>query len=206
MPVRRRLKAWSLDALNIPPARVMLYLFMAGSALLFAALVFAHAALTGFHLFGGGFSRLPRAFVFSTLVLSAGMLLLRDLRRYFYPGRMRSLTYRLAGVCVAALAFAALQVWGWFELYGLNRQEPFLHREWTLIGLVSGLHLLHLVGALAALLYQTVYFHRKTQDPADEVIVAADPYYYGRIRTLVLFWYYIDVIWLLLFFYFLAAL
>lgn len=206
MPVRRRLKAWSLDTLNIPPARVMLYLFMAGSALLFATLVFAHAALTGFHLFGGDFSRLPRAFVFSTLVLSAGMLWLRDLRRYFTPGRMHSLIHRLVWVCVAAFVFAALQVWGWFELYRLNRQEPFLNREWTLIGLVSALHLLHVIGAWAALLYQTVYFHQKIQDPADEVIVTADPYYYGRIRTLVLFWYYIDFIWLFLFVYFLAAL
>lgn len=206
MPVRQKLKARGTDVLNMPPTRVMLYLFMAGSALLFVALVFAHAALSGFHLFGGNFSRLPRAFVLSTLVLSATTLLLRDLRRYFAAGLLRPLVRRLVGVCLGAGLFAGLQVWGWFDLYALNRAEPFLNREWTLIGLVSALHLLHVLGASIALVYQTVYFHQKTKDPADEVIVLADPYYYGRIRTLVLLWYYIDCIWLFLFLYFLAAL
>lgn len=206
MPVRQKLKSWDTEVQKVPPARLMLYLFMAGSALLFVTLLFAHAALTGFQFFGGNFSHLPRAFVLSTLSLSATILLLRDLRGYFIRGTLQPLLRRMVWVLAGGLLFTALQVWGWFELYQLNQAEPFLNREWTLIGLVSALHLLHVLGALGALLYQTIYFRQKTKDPTDEVIVLADPYYYERIRTLSLFWYYLDFIWLFLFLYFLAAL
>lgn len=194
------------DIQKMPPGRTMLLLFMVGSALLFLTLIFAHAALTHFHLSMNGYSRLPRAFVLSTLVLTGGTFMMRGLKKYFVPGQLQPLVRKLFAACVCGIVFAALQVWGWFGLYTLNQTEPFLTREWTLMGLISGLHLLHLLAALGLLIYQTVYFHQKTKDPADEVIVAADPFYYGRIRTLGLFWFYTDYIWLVIFLYFLLAL
>ena len=206
MSTRKKWMSWGADIQKIPPARTMVYLFMAGSALLFVTLLFAHAVLIGFRLFDGQYSRLPRAFVLSTLVLSAGTLLLRNLKPLFSGGRLPLLVQRLTLACSAGLLFAVLQVWGWFGLYRLNQTEPFLSREWTLIGLVSALHLLHLIGAFALLVYQTAYFYRKMKDPAGEVIVLADPYYYERIRTLAIFWFYTDFIWVFIFLYFLAAL
>lgn len=206
MPLRRKLKTWVDQALDIPPGRTMVYLFMAGSALLFSALLFSHAALTRFHFFEGSYSKLPRAFVLSTLVLAGSTFLLRNLKRHFRIGQLRGLVRHLTWVCIGGFVFAGLQVWGGIQLYRLNFSEPGLSREWVLVGIVAALHLLHLVGGLAALVYQTLYFRTKTQDPADEVILLADPYYYGRIRTLSLFWYYTDFIWLVLFLYFLAAL
>lgn len=206
MPTHEKLKTWSNDLQKMPPGRLMLYLFMAGSALLFITLVFAHAALTEFRLFTGTYSRLPRAFVFSTGVLSIGVSGFRSLRRYFTRGSLYPLLRCLLWVMAGGLLFTVLQIWGWYGLYRLNQTDPFLHREWVLIGLVSALHLLHLSAALAVLGYHIVYFYRKTQDPAEELIVMADPYYYERIRTLALFWYYTDLIWIFLFLYFLSAL
>lgn len=196
MGYRKKVSSFLTRTTEMQPAAIMLYFFMAGSGILFFSLILAHSAYTANIRVSEVYSGLPRTFTLSTLLLMLSGSLFRGLNEAFESDNLRKLEVRLWAAGLLGLVFTALQVWGWFLL-------PDLKQGGSLLVIISGIHLLHLVVGVAWAFYRAWFFKSRSGDPAKEIIILADPYYRQRIRLLKHYWLYTEWVWLTAFLYFL---
>lgn len=174
----------------------MLYLFMVGSALLFFTLLLAHGHYTLNEASTESYSRLPRIFTLSTLLLIFSGFFLHDIHSVFDSDNLRNVETRLWMVGFGGLLFCILQTYGWFLI-------PDRKQGNSILIILSAIHLLHLLLGIVWSFYRAWYFRRRASDPAKAIIILADPFYRQRIQFLRQYWLYTEWVWVLAYLYFL---
>lgn len=172
----------------MPAKRFMLWLSMAGSALVFGALIVAHAILTtapGWQSF-----ELPTVFLGSTLAILASSYTMHLSGQFAAEDELDKLQRSILLTFLLGLLFALLQGLGWarmieaYEKTGIRNAVAFIY-------LLSGLHMLHALGGLAYLGYTLASafrweVHRKKLD----LITDCGAY-----------WHFLDGVWVAVVFF-----
>jgi len=178
------------------PFFVMFYLGVAGVLVLFTFLTGA-LALAPTHPSIQETS-LPWPFWVSTLVIGMSSLVLEMAWKRFKEDDFVQLRIFLLQVGVLGGIFTALQILGWGEwhsrgaaLYG-GQGEVYVY-------LLTGLHLLHLVGGFLLLGYVWQRVNRAHQDPVKVLVSVTDPAQVVWYRTLRHYWHFLGVVWGILF-------
>lgn len=186
------------------PYKMVLLLVLFGSALLFTFLVFSYtyslAQLKTLPNF-----QFPRAFYISTLlILSASFIIHPSLKR-FLDGEMKQLKSSLWITLILGLTFTLFQLIGWRELilaevhFDGSPAESFLY-------VISGLHGLHVIGALTYLVILIWQTQKLGNDPIKLLVAQTNPYWRLKYELLTMAWHFLDALWIILFFYFLFSL
>ncbi len=196
MSYRKKLYSFFSRSENSSPQAVMLYFFMAGSALLFFTLLLAHSHYALKEASDESFSRLPRIFTLNTILLVFSGFFLRDIHKAFDSDELRKVETRLWMVGFGGLLFCVLQAYGWFLL-------PDKKQGNSILVILSAIHLLHLLVGIAWSFYRAWYFHRRVSDPAMTIVILADPFYRKRLQLLTHYWFYTEWVWVLAYLYFL---
>ncbi len=196
MGYRKKLHSFFSRSGYMSPMATMLYFFMAGSGILFFSLLLAHYLYSAGSAAPENFSRLPRIFTVSTLLLVVSGFLFRNLNKAFEADNLKKLENKLWAAGTLGLVFTILQVWGWFLL-------PAFKQGGSLLVIISAIHLLHLVVGVVWAFYRAWYFRNRSADPARAIIILADPYYRTRINLLKHYWLYTEWVWILAYLYFL---
>ncbi|MGE0929540.1 cytochrome c oxidase subunit 3 [Peijinzhouia sedimentorum] len=183
------------------PHKMLIILSVVGSSLIFFFMILA---FTLSMLEADRFNTIafPKSFIVSAFtILLSSFMLARAMPAYLNDDLQevkRSLAYTL----ILGLAFAASQFIGWQEL-DLAGIGFVGERSGAYIYVISGLHLVHLVGGLFFLSFLYVKVARKQSDPVASLIYLTTPYEKIRLEMLSIWWHFMDVLWLILFFYFL---
>lgn len=193
--VKKRIDA----ALQMHPYETMLYIFMAGSALLFFTLLMLFIfqmkkpAVLDVEL------HLPKSFIVSTILLIFSNRLMKQVKICFQEDRLLSASRFLLSIMILSVSFIFFQVMGWFELLGrgsafsgMNNGAPYLY-------MMSGIHLLHFLVGFVILGLRYHSFAKKAADPAEILITVTNPYEKVKLKMLSAYWAYLDYIWLLMF-------
>jgi cytochrome c oxidase subunit 3 len=133
----------------------------------------------------------PKLFVFSTIAMLASSLTVQTALRAFKQRNMSRYRVLLATTAVLGLLFVALQWYGfrWMWAHGVTfkgaSQGQFLY-------IIVGLHALHVIGGIIALLIMTLqaYFSSRRNYNSVPVEVAA------------MYWHFVDALWLYLLVFF----
>ena len=144
----------------------------------------------------------PKSFIVSAFaILLSSFMLARAMPAYLNDD-LREVKRSLAYTLILGLAFAVSQFIGWQELdlAGIGFAGE---RSGAYIYVISGLHLIHLVGGLLFLAFLYVKVSRKQSDPVASLIYLTTPYEKIRLEMLSIWWHFMDILWLILFFYFL---
>jgi cytochrome c oxidase subunit 3 len=187
---------------RLHPYQTMMYMAMVGSGFLFLVMLVSYTAQR-FQLNNALLDiRMPKAFFISTAVmlLSAGTIKLAW--NFAQKDQLKKCTRMLAVVLLLATVFSAFQVIGWLELYQSGFGTPTKNVASSYIYVLSGIHLFHVIMAIGFLLYVFIPFYKNSRHVVTELMLVTNPYQKKKMNMLFVFWNYVDVVWLVMFFYF----
>ncbi|MCC5921111.1 MAG: cytochrome c oxidase subunit 3 [Cyclobacteriaceae bacterium] len=179
------------------PFKMLLYLSIFGSCLIFGFLIIAFTLSTqAFDPLED--ASLPIGFVVSTFIILLSSYTIGSLTKRYanddLAGVKRSLMYTL----FLGIIFFILQILGWREL---QEQNIFFSGtpSQSYLYVISGAHLIHLIGGLFFILYLWIRSARSATDPVKSLLFLSNSYYSVKIKMAVVYWHFLDISWVVLF-------
>lgn len=187
---------------RLHPYQTMMYMAMVGSGFLFALILVFYSA----QRIGMGDStanvQMPKSFFASTAVMLLSAVSMKLAHTYVQKDQLKKCSRMLLVTLVMALTFSILQVMGWINFYQHAFIIPQKNMSASYVYFLTGIHMFHVLLAIAFLVYVLVPFVKNSRDVVNELILVTNPYQKKKMNMLFVFWYYVDVVWLVLFFYF----
>lgn len=187
---------------KLHPHKMLLYLAIFGSSLIFAFMLIAFTASYTAPGPEQPVFVMPKAFIFSTLILLFSSYFVTHFLKLYHNDEMKKLRNYLGITVVFGFLFTICQYWGWHQLentgYGLTGMTSGAY-----LFVISGLHILHLVGGIFFLTYQFICISRVAGDPVKSLILVTNPYQKLKMEMLTTYWHFLDILWVSLFLYFL---
>jgi len=183
------------------PHQLMLYVAMIGSAIIFlfmiVAFVVSRPEAAEFIS-----QQFPKSFVISTIVLLLSSFSVSKVVPAFEKDDMEELKKWMGITFLLGLVFAASQVTGWKEL---QANSIFFSgvKSGAYLYVISGLHVLHMAVVMLFLLSLLLQCHKVSKDVVKQLVYTTTPYQKIKLKMLTDFWHFVDVLWLMLFLYFL---
>ncbi|MHA7099625.1 cytochrome c oxidase subunit 3 [Roseivirga pacifica] len=188
---------------ELHPHQIILFVAMVGSGILFFFLLvaFAVARPPQLELIRMEF---PKSFVVSTFVMLLSSFSVAKVLPMYKADNQEELKKWLGITFLLGLAFSTLQFLGWRELQ--SHQILFSgERSGAYLYVLSGLHVAHVLGIMVYLLYLLMQCHKTSKDAVKELLYATNPYQKVRFKLLTSAWHFVDVVWVVVFFYFLFS-
>lgn len=187
---------------KLHPHKMLLYLAMFGTSLIFVFMLIAFTATHNGAVEGAPEFRMPKAFIFSTMVLLFSSYYVSRFLRAYRNEEMKKLRNLIGITVMLGFVFTLSQYWGWHELdvsgYSLTGLSSGAY-----LYVISGLHILHLVGGIFFMTYQFIRISRVANDPVKSLIMVTNPYHKIKLEMLTTYWHFMDLLWVGLFTYFL---
>jgi cytochrome c oxidase subunit 3 len=196
----------TLDKIEkLHPHKMLLYLIILGSSVIFFFMLIAFTATYTRWQAEVGLSEffLPKAFILSTLILGFSSFIASHFLRAYRQEKLRKLRNLLGITLGLGLVFTLCQYWGWHELEQSGLSLSGISSG-AYLYIISGLHILHLVGGMFFLSYEFIKISAAANDAVRSLILTTNPYEKTRLELLTAYWHYMDLLWLALFLYFLV--
>jgi cytochrome c oxidase subunit 3 len=184
----------------VRPSQAVLFYALTGSSIVFLTLTLFYSIWLNRNPQGFNFD-LPKIFTVSTIILLVSSHVLSKASTAFEKDHSNGLLTALSVTFALIIVFTVLQVNGMIDLFddGIlmkNSGSIFL------FGLMA-FHGLHVVGGIIYLFYLSLKAFDNWQDPVKSLIYFSNKYELNRIQLLSIYWYFANVIWVLLFIIFL---
>ncbi|KYG83662.1 cytochrome c oxidase subunit 3 [Roseivirga echinicomitans] len=185
------------------PHQIMLYVALIGSSVLFLFLV---VAFTASQPENSNFLKIefPKFFVVSTVLMLLSSFSVSKIIPAYEKDELEELKKWLGITFLLGLAFATSQFLGWRELQ--ENQILFSGvRSGAYLYVITGLHVVHVLAILLYAVRLLVKCNKVSLDAVQSLIYCTNPYQKIRFKMLTDFWHFVDVLWILLFFYLLFS-
>lgn len=186
---------------QLHPHQLLLYVSMIGSAIIFLFMIVAFAVSRPE---AADFVKIqfPKSFVISTLILLLSSFSISKVVPAFEKDDVEELKKWMGITFLLGLLFAVSQVTGWKEL---QRSSIYFTgaRSGAYLYVISGLHVLHMAGVMVFLLMSLMHCHKASKDVVKQLVYSTTPYEKIKLKMLTDFWHFADVLWVVLFLYFL---
>ncbi|WP_114748408.1 cytochrome c oxidase subunit 3 [Pleomorphovibrio marinus] len=192
---------WFTKIENLHPYQTLLYLGMFGSGLIFLFLLTAFFSSQPSLSVSGSF-KMPRAFILSSALLLISAFTASRIPFYYKSDEIKELRNSLIATFLLGLGFTGLQFFGWKELTEMGINFRGL-ASGSFLYVLSGIHILHLTGAMVFGLVMIVQVFKCQNDEVKTLFLLSNPYDKMKIELFTVYWKYMDIIWLILFFTFL---
>jgi cytochrome c oxidase subunit 3 len=183
------MSAQSADSKRLHPHKFTLWVGIGSIIMMFAALTSAyvvrHAQQNWLEF------DLPRVFWYSTAVIIASSITMQlSLKDFKAHSRVR---YRLFLGITALLGvlFAVLQIFGFYNLYsrGIQIVGEGSNPSASFLGIITGLHVVHVLGGVIALLIIYIKAYSKRIKTYNSI----------PLEILSVYWHFVDILWIYLF-------
>jgi cytochrome c oxidase subunit III len=178
------------------PFKFMLGLGILGSVLVFTVLLAVYALRKSAGVYWTDVP-LPSLFWVSTATIVLSSFTLHLSHRAFKTDHFTSFRANLVATLLLGILFVILQLLGWKQLIdaGISTvKNPSVGFVYVL----SGLHVVHIligIGALGWLFFKAFQNHSYV----DSFVFSVNPPNQLRMRLIVLYWHFVDILWLYLF-------
>lgn len=177
---------------RIHPYKFNMWLGIAGIIMMFAGLTSAYIvkrSQPGWESF-----TLPRVFSYSTLVILVSSVTMQLALKAFKAHRMDKYRLFFAITAFLGVVFVVLQVNGfyWFGELGMKMTGMGSNPAYSFVLAIAGLHILHVVGGVVALLiifFKAFSARKRNYDSTPVEVVAT-------------YWHFVDILWLYIFVFF----
>lgn len=185
---------------KIHPHKMILYLALFGSFLIFGFMAFAYA-VGRMEIEGLEHIVFPKAFAVSTVILLLSSYTVTKILPSYKKDNLPQMKDYLAATLSLTLIFIISQIIGWMELKqaGLYLSEaPAV----SFLVVITGLHLIHMAAGFVILVYFLFRTWRLMQDPVRNLIVSTNPYEKVKLEMFAIFWHCMGFFWLFIYFFF----
>jgi cytochrome c oxidase subunit 3 len=138
---------------------------------------------------------IPKAFGVSTLLLLWNSYRLMSVLNYYQQEELLRLQKRIRELLVISSLFIITQSIGWLELWRLGA----IGTTKVLIYIITVLHILHLFGGWIFAFVVCREIQNVSKDPVKELIWLKNPFQKLKLELLVMYWHFMDLLWVLLF-------
>jgi len=187
---------------HLHPYQTMMYMAMIGSGFLFAVILIFYSVQRISMQNVTMDIKLPKTFFVSTSLMLLSAVAMKLAHSYVQKDMLKKCSNMLLVALVMALSFLFLQVLGWVDFYRNGFNVPQKNMSISYIYFLTGIHMFHVLLAIGFLIYVLVPFLKNSRNVVKELILVTNPYQKKKMNMLFVFWYYVDVVWLVLFFYF----
>lgn len=189
---------WFTRIENMHPYQTLMYLGMFGSGLIFLFLLVAFlGSQATFSL--AGLSSIPKSFVVSTFVLLLSGYTSTKIVPLFNASDINKLKSTVMGTLLLGLLFIGLQLLGWREMNAMGVTFVGLPSG-SFLYVLSGIHLIHLVGAMVYAAILLTQLHVCENDAVKMLFLFANPYDRMKYMLFSTYWKFMDFVWIILFF------
>ena len=188
---------------KLHPYKMILLLSIAGSSLIFMFMALAFWV----NSVDSGITQqleLPKIITLSTIILILSSFSISRAQSFFQEDNARSLFYSLLITLGLGLCFALCQFIGWKQLDDLGVYLSG-HSSGAYLYIISGLHLIHLLGCLIFLLLALSMAWLARRDPVKNLLMVTDSRNKIKLEILTSYWHFLDISWVLLFLFFLFS-
>jgi cytochrome c oxidase subunit 3 len=176
------------------PLNFMLGLAFIGTSILFGIIILIYISrrnVNDWQVFS-----LPHIFWISTLVIALSSYTLHQAYQALKIDDFVKYRYMLGSTLVLGIAFCLMQISGWVSMMSTNIN--FKNIAGAFLYLISGLHLLHIVGGLIfiMILFKEALKYKKY---IDAFVYSVNPPNQLKIKLIVRYWHFVDILWIGLF-------
>ncbi len=181
------------------PYQFMLYLGMLGSILIFVMFSFIYLMRKSDAEWAN--FQLPVAFWLSTGAILLSSLALHGANMAFRRERFVQYKWLIGATLALGMAFIGLQYVGWEEM---QRMDVLLRNNTAgaFIYVITGVHLLHIMGGLFLLAITFINAVRRTTY-VDAFVYSVNPPNQLKLKLVTVYWHFVDALWVYLFLFFL---
>ena len=183
------------------PYKTFLFFGLLGSTVVFMSITFLYLTSLSKSLPLENF-KLPKPFFLSSVLLLFSSFTISKSVNAFKTDAFKNLLLSLGITLLLGLAFSVSQVFGWKKLLdsGFMLQT---HSRVSYLYVISGIHFLHVFIGLIFLLSLLIPAYFKSKDPVKALLYFSNEYQQTKIELAVIFWHFVDFLWLGLFLIFL---
>ena len=185
------------------PHEVLVYVSMVGSAVIFlftiVAFTISKPPQAEFFKF-----EFPKSFIISTFILLISSFTVTRVIPEFEKDNLEGVKKWLGITFLLGLVFSCLQFTGWKELGAYNILFTG-ERSGAYLYVISGLHVIHMVGIMGYLLYLLLEANKTSNDVVKHLVYSTNPYQKVKFKLLSSCWHFVDAVWIVIFFYFLFS-
>ncbi len=175
-------------SLNFKPKKFLVWLFVVSSTIMFGGWTSYYLVFMASKGKGHGLV-LPEVFTYSTGVLLISSISLFLAARALKTGSRNKQRMFLWVTFILGIAFGVMQFQGWTSLYQTGAVLVNNNAAISMIYVVSGVHLLHIVAGLAFVLSSLIGSYKNVSQEVAE--------YRQDITSI--FWHFIDILWIYLY-------
>lgn len=188
---------------SMHPHLVLLYVSMIGSGIIFLFTVVAFSvsrpADTEFLTIN-----FPKSFIVSSFVLLVSSYTATRILPAFENDNLDEVKKWLGSTLLLGVVFFATQVTGWKELQSYDILFTG-HRSGAYLYVISGLHVMHILGIMIYAVVLLMECHKTSLDPVKHLLYSTSPYQKIKFKIFTSAWHFVDAVWVVLFFYFLFS-
>ena len=173
---------------NFKAKKFLVWLFVVSSTIMFGGWTSYYLVFMASKGKGHGLV-LPEVFSYSTVVLLVSSVCLFLAARALKGGDTTKHRMLLWGTFILGIVFAVMQFQGWTSLYQTGAVLVNNNAAISMIYIVSGFHLLHIVAGLAFVLSSLIGSYKNVSQEVAE--------YRQDITSI--FWHFIDILWIYLY-------
>ncbi len=183
---------------KIHPHKMLAYLFIFGSSMVFLFMILAYSVTeTNINNYN-----MPNAFIISAMIMLVSSFTISKIISAFNAEKIYKVRNALFVTLILGIGFSVCQYIGWQKLQALGIFTGGKN-EGMYLYVVSGLHLSLFILAVSFLVVILIESIKVAKDPVKVLIKVTNPYEKVRLQILNDFWQYLNILWLILFFYFL---
>ncbi|MFN4145627.1 MAG: heme-copper oxidase subunit III [Runella sp.] len=178
------------------PFNFMLWLGMGGSMLTFLVVLLVYLSRKSVNI-GWTDAPLPTLFWVSTAVIVVSSLTLHLANHAMRLDKFLQFRRYIWATLLLGILFVILQFLGWRQLI---EQDVSMVNNPSIgfVYLISGLHLLHILGGIGALSWVSMQALRNS-DYVDAFVFSVNPPNQLKMRLTTIYWHFVDILWLVLF-------
>ncbi|MCC5937338.1 MAG: cytochrome c oxidase subunit 3 [Lunatimonas sp.] len=189
---------WFSRVESMHPYQTLMYLGMFGSGLIFLFLLVAFlGSQATFSL--TGLSSIPKSFVVSSFALLLSGYTSTKIVPQFNASDVKKLKSAVTETLLLGLLFTGLQFIGWREMNAMGVTFVGLPAG-SFLYVLSGIHLIHLVGAMIYALILLKQLRACENDAIKNLFMFSNPYDRMKFMLFSTYWKFMDIVWIVLFF------
>jgi cytochrome c oxidase subunit 3 len=141
--------------------------------------------------------KLPNLFIVNTLILVASSGSMFWAKRAYLKDDTKQYQQALIATILLSLLFMASQFFAWKQMFNHNL---FINSSLSAsyLYVISGLHFAHVIGGLPFLGTFLWKAYKRMKEPVSVLIYFSDPEKRLKLRLLIIYWHFLDVLWIYL--------